>query len=332
MKKETLNRFDRIVAILIHLQSGRIVKAQEMADRFEVSLRTIYRDVRSLEAAGVPITGEAGLGYALVEGYRLPPVLFTPEEAASFVAAEKLMQQFTDKALGAHYESALYKIKSVLKSHTKERLATLEAQIWVDASQELFSEQAPDALHVVISSIAEQKQVSLQYQAPYADERTDRTIEPVGLFHENNYWYILAYCLLRNDYRQFRTDRMTRIRLTQQPFTRKHGSLADHRKTEKPLNATQVTIRVDKEVAKYLRTGRQYYGFVSEKIMGDKVEMTFRTSDLHEGLSRWYLMFADCAEIVEPESFRQRVSQMLEQAKENLQLQGSLQSSSSSQV
>ncbi|QCR24885.1 YafY family protein [Pontibacter sp. SGAir0037] len=318
MEKENLNRFDRIVAILIHLQSGRVIKAQELANRFEVSLRTIYRDVRSLEAAGVPVTGEAGVGYSLVEGYRLPPVLFTPEEAASFVAAEKLMQKFSDRALGAHYESAMYKVKSVLKSHARERVAALEAQIWVDSSQELFNKHAPDALNVLIDSIAEKKQVSLQYQASYTDDQTERIIEPVGLFHENNFWYVLAYCHLRSDYRQFRTDRMMRIKLTQNAFTKDHGTLADHRKTNLPPKSIKVIIRVDKEVAKYVSTGRKYYGFVEEKILADQVEMTFMTSDIQDALPRWYLMFADCAEIVEPESFRERVSQLLESAKANL--------------
>ncbi|AKD05394.1 YafY family protein [Pontibacter korlensis] len=318
MKKDILNRFDRIVAILIHLQSGHVVKAQELADRFEVSLRTIYRDVRSLEAAGVPITGEAGVGYALVEGYRLPPVLFTPEEAASFVAAEKLMQKFSDRALGAHYEAAMYKIKSVLKSHTKERVAALQAQVWVNTTQELFNEHTPDALNVLLDSIAGKKQVTLQYQAPYADELTDRTIEPVGLFHESNHWYVLAYCHLRAAYRQFRTDRMMRIRLTQQPFTREHGALADHRKPAPPPATTLVTIRVDKEAASYISNGRKYYGFVSEQVVGDKVEMRFMATDLRDGLPRWYLMFADCAEIVGPESFRERVLELLEKARANL--------------
>jgi predicted DNA-binding transcriptional regulator YafY len=87
MEDNTSNRFDRIVAILIQLQSKKIVKAQELSKRFDVSLRTIYRDIRTLEVAGVPIYSEAGVGYSLVEGYRLPPVMFTREEAESFIAA-----------------------------------------------------------------------------------------------------------------------------------------------------------------------------------------------------------------------------------------------------
>ena len=119
MDTDPLNRFDRIVAILIQLQSKRIVRAQELADRFAVSLRTIYRDIRTLEASGVPLLSEAGVGYSIMDGYRLPPVTFTREEAGSFVAAEKLMQTFTDQSLGAYHQSAMYKVKSVLRGTEK---------------------------------------------------------------------------------------------------------------------------------------------------------------------------------------------------------------------
>ena len=89
-----MNRFDRITAILIQLQSKKVVKAQDLADRFGTSLRTIYRDIRTLEEAGVPLYGEAGIGYSIVDGYRLPPVMFTKEEAIAFITAEKLMAKF----------------------------------------------------------------------------------------------------------------------------------------------------------------------------------------------------------------------------------------------
>ncbi|WP_162055231.1 helix-turn-helix transcriptional regulator [Pontibacter pamirensis] len=318
MKSDHLNRFDRIVAMLVHLQSGRVVKAQEMADRFQVSLRTIYRDIRSLEASGVPITGEAGVGYSLVEGYRLPPVMFTREEAGSFVAAEKLMQKFSDKALGAHYESAMYKVKSILRGSAKDRVAALETQIWVHSSQELFHESTPDALDVILDGIAEKKQVTLQYQSLYSDEPTDRIVEPVGLFNENNYWYVMAYCHLRADYRQFRTDRMQVIRRTNLPFTKEHRDAAGYRNSDVPAERTKVVIRVDREVSKHIKSGRRYYGFTSESTIGDQVEMVFQTSGMQDGFPRWFMMFGDCAHIVEPESLRARVSELLEKASTNL--------------
>lgn len=323
MNRDNLNRFDRLVAMLIHLQAGRVVKAQELADRFRVSLRTVYRDIRSLEAAGVPVTGEAGVGYSLLEGYRLPPVMFTREEAGSFVAAAKLMQKFSDKTLGACYQSAMYKLKSVLRGHAKDRVTALETQIWINSAPELFNENAPDALNILLESLAEKKQVALQYQSPYSDELVDRMMEPVGLFNENNYWYVLAYCHLRADYRQFRIDRMRQIKRTNVAFTKEHGNIRDHRKNVAVPDATEkikVIIRVDKETAKYLHHDRKYYGFVAERAVDDQIEMTFLTTEIQEGLPRWYLMFGDCAEIIQPESFRERVRQLLEKTETKLRV------------
>lgn len=88
-----MNRIDRLSAILIQLQSKKIVRAQEIADRFEISLRTVYRDIRALEEAGVPIGAEAGIGYFLMEGYNLPPVRFSKEEAGSILMATKLAEK-----------------------------------------------------------------------------------------------------------------------------------------------------------------------------------------------------------------------------------------------
>lgn len=319
MIHDQLNRFDRIIAIFIHLQSGRIVRAQDLANRFEVSLRTIYRDIRSLELAGVPISGEAGIGYYLMEGYRLPPVMFTPEEASSFVAAEKLMQKFTDKTLGAHYESAMYKLKSVLRGQVKDRLATLETQVWINPGQNFFNEQVPDALQILLDSMAEKKQVTIRYQNLHSEEIIERTIEPIGLFNENNFWYMMAYCMLRADYRQFRTDRIYHIHKTEQRFSKKHQQelINDYRLAQQEQVKTKVVIRIDKETARYLGSGKKYYGFVSEQIFSDFIEMTFLTIDVHESFARWYMMFADRAEILEPESLKTRITDLVEKIKLN---------------
>ena len=313
MSSDSLKRFDRIVAILIQLQSKRIVKAQDLADRFEVSLRTIYRDIRTLEASGVPIASEAGVGYSIMEGYRLPPVMFTKEEASSFVAAEKLMQNYTDDSLGSYHESAMYKIKSVLRGSQKDWINALETQVDIQSTQELFNKDIPDALEILFESIAEKKQVKLKYLGIQSDVPQDRNIEAVGLFHENNYWYVMGYCHLRNDYRQFRTDRMLAISRSNLSFTREHGSLEEYRTDRDSLPRTKVRILVDKNIARFLGSGRNYQGFVSQKIKGNQVEMTFMSTDLENGFARWYLMFADYAEIIEPESLKDRVRKLLAQ-------------------
>jgi len=311
MSLDSVKRFDRIVSILVQLQSKRIVKAQELADRFEVSLRTIYRDIRTLEASGVPIISEAGVGYTIMEGYRLPPVMFTREEAGSFVAAEKFMQKFLDKTLGSYHESAMFKIKSVLRGREKDWITALESQIYVDPTQDLFNEHLPHALEILFESIAEKKQVFLSYQGLQRVGPTERYIEPVGLFHEIGFWYVLGYCHKRKDYRHFRTDRMLGIQRTQKPFTLVHGSLDDHRKKREPLAKFTVRILVDKEVARYIQGSRKQFGFVSEQLQQDQVEMTFRTSDLLHGFPRWYIGFCDYAQIIEPESLKERVKEIL---------------------
>jgi predicted DNA-binding transcriptional regulator YafY len=320
MDADNLNRFDRIVAMLIHLQSRRVVKAQDLADRFGVSLRTIYRDIKSLEAAGVPISGEAGVGYTLMEGYRLPPVMFSREEAGSFVAAEKLMQKFSDKTLGAYYQSAMYKVRSVLKGSAKDRVEQLEEQIWINSDQEIFNEHTPDALDVLLDSIAEKKQIALKYQSSYSDDLIDRIIEPLGVFNENNYWYVMAYCLLRRDYRQFRTDRMLQIRRTSTPFTKDHDGIEVYKNTKPPEQTTKVVLLINKDIARYLKAERKYYGFASEKVVGDKVEMTFMCSEACDGMARWFLMFGDKSEIIEPESLRIKVSELIERIQDKLQV------------
>ncbi|MBT2162627.1 helix-turn-helix transcriptional regulator [Zobellia barbeyronii] len=318
MGLDTINRFDRIVAILIQLQSKRIVKAQELADRFNVSLRTIYRDIRSLEASGVPISSEAGVGYSIMEGYRLPPVMFTREEAGSFVAAEKLMEKFTDTSLGSHHKSAMYKVKSVLRGKEKDWISTLEAQVLIDPSQTPFDENIPNALEILFESIADKTQVFLKYQSLNSEKPSDRFIEPVGLFHENNFWYVLGYCHFRQDYRQFRTDRMLRISRTEKIFTLEHGMLDDHLNKQPEREKTKITISVDKSIARYISAGRKQYGFVSEEIKKDKVLMNFMTSDLVHGFPRWYLMFGDYAEIIEPQSLKQRVIEILKETQNRL--------------
>src|SRR6187551_2368972 len=127
----SMNRIDRLTAILIHLQTKRVVKADEIAKRFEISLRTVYRDVKSLMEAGVPVGSEAGKGYFIVDGFHLPPVMFTQEEASAMLMASKLVEKMTDKSIQRTFESALMKIKSVLHDNQKDHLENLQSYIKV---------------------------------------------------------------------------------------------------------------------------------------------------------------------------------------------------------
>jgi predicted DNA-binding transcriptional regulator YafY len=313
MLDESPKRFDRVIAILIQLQSKKIVKAQELAERFEVSLRTIYRDIRTLEASGVPIYGEAGIGYSLVDGYRLPPVMFTREEASSFIAAEKLMQKFIDKQLGQHYQSAMFKLKSVMQNSDKDWVAGMESKVLIQPSMgNLFNENVPDAMSILFKSVADKTQVIMDYQAIEADAASKRTIEPVGVFHDHNNWYVVGFCHLRKDYRQFRADRIEAIQKTLSPFTREHDSLENYLNKEEESTKIKVRVLVDRKISKYLSSEKKYHGFVSQKNVGDLVEMTFLSRDLENGFARWFMMYADYATILEPKRLKERISELIE--------------------
>lgn len=320
MLDETPKKFDRIVAILIQLQSKKIVRAQELADRFEVSLRTIYRDIRSLEASGVPIYGEAGIGYSLMEGYRLPPVMFTREEVSSFIAAEKLMQKFTDAELGNHYTSAMYKLKAVLHGSDKDWVSTIESKVLVQTSGKTINEKAPNTLAFLFKSIAEKTQIVLNYEAIEADGASERIIEPVGVFHDHNNWYFLGYCHLRKDYRQFRTDRIHSIKNTTTSFALEHAPLEVHLQKNKQNPATKIVIRVDKKIAKYIEEDKKKHGFISEKIIGSNVEMTFMCHNITEYFPRWYISFGDYATIIEPKSLKEKVLEIINETQARIKL------------
>jgi len=306
-----MNRFDRITAILIQLQSRKIVKAQDLAERFEISLRTVYRDMNTLAEAGVPIIGEAGVGYSIMDGYRLPPVMFTKEEARTFITAEKLVEKFTDFSTQSHYQSAMYKIKSVLRNTEKSMVENLENHIQVRRNNVAFSLAGSNILDSLLKSISEKKAVKIVYQAISSDEAIERIIEPVGIYHESNYWYTIAYCHLRNAYRNFRSDRIQKIDCTDQSFEHQHAPLDEFlNKVREQRKLQLVVVKVDKSIFRYMGEQKYYYGFVSEKIHGNVVEMTFLSESL-EAFARWYLMIAPNAYVVEPESLKTLVKQLI---------------------
>ncbi|MBC9796853.1 helix-turn-helix transcriptional regulator [Sinomicrobium weinanense] len=318
-----MNRFDRITTILIQLQSKRVVKAQDLADRFEVSLRTIYRDIRTLEEAGVPLYGEAGVGYSIVDGYRLPPVMFTKEEAMAFVTAEKLMERLTDKVIQKHFQSAMYKVKSVLRGSEKDFVENLESQIHVRDRQIRRPEAIPgNILEVLFRGISEKKVVKMTYRALGREEKTERFIEPIGVYHENDHWYTIGYCHLREDYRHFRADRIYDIRLTDRDRLSERATLQEYQeqweKKRSSYTMQKVVIRVEKSIIMYLQERKYYFGFVSETEKDNMIEMTFLTASLENGFVRWYLTFADYAEIVEPVSLKKKIRDIVEKISERI--------------
>lgn len=305
-----MNRIDRISAILIQLQSRRVVKAGDIAERFNISLRTVYRDIKTLEEAGIPLIGEAGVGYSIMEGYRLPPVMFTREEATAFLTAEKFVEKLTDATTNAQYQSAMYKVRAILKTSEKDALENLDGSIEVMKSHsQNRALNNNDHIQTILDCIIHKKVICIDYFAGHSQEATKRDIEPVGVVFLDSFWHLIAYCRLRSDYRDFRIDRIRKLVVTDASYNNsKHPTLKAYiAQTVKEKDLVMVVIRVDKEIYNYLDHQKYYSGFISEKTIGNKIEMTFLTMFI-EGFARWYMMFGDHAEIIKPDSLKDRVA------------------------
>jgi predicted DNA-binding transcriptional regulator YafY len=302
-----MNRIDRISAILIQLQSRRVVKAGDIASRFNISLRTVYRDVKTLEEAGIPIIGEAGVGYSIMDGYRLPPVMFTREEATAFLTAEKFVEKLTDASTMANHKSAMYKIRAILRTAEKDMLEDIDNKIEVMKGRNQLLAVNNDYIQIILNSIAQKHIMALEYFAHHSQEHTKREIEPVGIIFIDTYWHLIAYCRLRNDYRDFRIDRINKLCATDKKFTTQHPTLKDYiAQMAKEKDLETIVIKVEKVVYGNLDYQKYYSGFVSEKRTGNITEMTFLTSSI-EGFARWYMMFGDHAEIIKPDKLKERV-------------------------
>lgn len=307
-----MNRIDRISAILIQLQSRRVVKASDIAERFNISLRTVYRDVKTLEEAGIPLIGEAGVGYSIMDGYRLPPVMFTKEEATAFLTAEKFVETLTDTSTATQYKSAMYKVRAILKTAEKDMLESMDDRIEVLRGVHIPEMANADHLQAILHSISQKHVLSLNYFAQHSQEHTKRYVEPVGILFMSGFWHLIAYCRLRKAYRDFRVDRIKNLEVTDECYTHEHPSLKDYiaqKTVEKELDA--VVILVDKSAHPHLEYQKYYSGFISEKSVGDMMEMTFLTASL-EGFARWYMMYGENAVIISPDGLRDRVRELAE--------------------
>lgn len=302
-----MNRIDRVSAILIQLQSKKFVTAEEIASRFEISRRTVYRDIRALEEAGVPLGSEPGKGYFLVEGYRLPPVMFTPDEASSMITAEKIVEKMSDQSVIRHYQSAMFKIKAVLPDSDKQFLESLGDNIEIMHSPPAHATEAPNNFIITIQKALVNKLVlKINYRAAYNNQLVaNRMVEPVGLCFYSMAWHLIAYCRYRKNYRDFRLDRITCLELSNEHFeTREIKSVQEFFKRNlSEFQLEDVTIRFPREQVLLIQTTRYYYGYIGEEVKGDFVDLNFVAYDLNY-FCRWLLMYADMVEIVRNDRLR----------------------------
>ena len=308
-----MNRIDRLAAIVIQLQSRSLVKAQDIAEKFSISLRTVYRDVKALEEAGVPIIGEAGIGYRLMEGYKLPPVMFNQDEATAMLTASKLVQSKTDAGISKHYNAALDKIRAILRHSEKDHIEEIDEHIAVMTHPAIVHQPTAELyLQSILKAIGQSSVLEIKYVSLEKHETTVRKVEPVGIYYLGSHWYLIAFCQLRQDYRNFRTDKIVQLSITSETNSKTHPTLQSFiTQMSADREVQKVVIDVDPEIVKYLGEQKYYNGFVKEEKAGDHIRMTFLTGSLM-GFSRWFMLYGDHAKIVEPVELNDMVSRIAE--------------------
>lgn len=215
MSDNDTKRLSRLTAILTQLQTKRLLTATSLSEKFKVSIRTIYRDIRALEQAGVPIITEDGKGYSLMEGYKIPPVMFSEEQANALILAEQLVLKNKDISFIKDYTEAVDKIKAVLRQVDKDKVNLLSERTRFE--QNLNRERNSNNISQLQQALTNFYLVNMDY----TDEQgkvTHRIVEPFALISSTENWLLIAWCRLRKEFRYFRLDRITKLQVLHERF------------------------------------------------------------------------------------------------------------------
>lgn len=238
MPDEVRSRLSRLTAILLLLQSRKLLTATGISRKFGVSIRTVYRDIRALEEAGVPVLTEEGKGYSLMQGYSVPPVMFTEAEANALVTAEQLIRKNKDASFIRDYTDAVTKIRAVLRYGIKDRSELLAGRVvFRQNTEELRTSNHLSAIQQALTGF---RVIRILYSRPEEPLAVARFVEPFALYHTQDNWIMVAWCRLRSDFRSFRLDRIQELRTEAEHFSPHKLSLPEYfeicrKKTRPPL-------------------------------------------------------------------------------------------------
>jgi len=211
-----MSQLSRLITVLTLLKSKRILTATELAEKFDVSIRTVYRDIQKLIEAGIPVITLEGKGYTLMDGYTIAPVQFTEKQANALITAQNLVAKSNDSSFVSDFEEALTKIKSVFRSSVLEKSELLNNQIHV--FETFYEEISSNALSEVQLAITNFNFMEINYRKAGDTNISFRKIEPCAIFSTQFKWILIAWCHLRKDYRAFRIDRIQHFKILQEHF------------------------------------------------------------------------------------------------------------------
>ncbi|KUP24851.1 YafY family protein [Paenibacillus sp. DMB5] len=314
-----MNKTERLLAIVMELQRSRLLTADELAEVLGVSARTIYRDMQALSEAGVPVVGETGSGYSLMEGYFLPPVSFTVEEAVSLLLGAEFIEKRFDPAFRNSARSSRRKIEAILSGPIREETNRIQGSIRLLQKDEMdIMIREKVNLGIIRQAMLDGRKIHFTYHKRVAEADgsrvTERTVSPFGLAHdEQNGWLLLASCDLREDIRHFRVSRMDDLTVTDETFQLPANfNLQSYR--PKDTRSIRVCAIFNPEIADKVEEANNYYMETAEA-KEDGYHVTFRVRQPEELLS-WILGWGADVVVTEPESFKNRIKAEIEKMKE----------------
>jgi predicted DNA-binding transcriptional regulator YafY len=310
-----VNRIDRLLALILFLQSRRFTTASDLARHFGLSVRTIYRDVKALGEAGVPILAEAGIGYSLMKGYLLPPVNFSEEEAGALATAGLLLERAAAPSLARSMDSALNKVRAVLPPARREELARLTRAMGLTAVARLPEAASRADLGLAQKAIAQARVLRFAYRSLGREAAEPREVEPRGLLHYLDRWHLIAWCRLRRDFRDFRLDRASALALTAERFDPGDGfDPAAYVREHMPAPGLRAVVRFREECAD--RARREWWMGVTAEASAPArggVDLTLAALDW-DHLAAWLLSFGPGATVLSPPELRARAASLAREA------------------
>ena len=291
-----MNRIDRLFAILLTLQHKRRIRARDLAEQFEVSKRTIYRDLSALNQMGIPIATFPGEGFELVEGYYIPPLMFTENEAVAMLLGSRLLMQQAAGSLPRSASQALAKLTVALPEQVRRRAEALTDIISFITPNQKFDLDDPQLI-TLQRAIQEKRVIHIRYHSYQKDEVTDRDVEPHQLFYSDGIWYLEGYCRWRKAIRAFRLSRIEKLELRRETFSKRRTGRAQNTQT------IEIKIRFEPGAVRWVRE-RQHYGFQHEEpTTPEGTIMVYRVHDKSE-IAPWILSWGAAAEVLTPRQLR----------------------------
>ncbi len=289
--------------MVMFLQGRRLVRAEELAENFEVSVRTVYRDIAALSEAGVAISGEAGVGYTLVKGYHLPPVALTAKEAGALLVGAEMVGHFTDESLREPMRTALDKLRAVLPRERQdelERLARGMREVGRCASEAEKRRALPSRMWPVQEAVVTRRVLRLFYRGREKARAEWRAVEPLGVVYYGDAWYLVAWSRLRGALRHFRLSRIEKLEPSDERFAPREGfDLARHL-AEPHGGAEQVGAKLWIARPALERARNEGQGSLRE-VGAEEGGVVFVLSTYSlDWVARWVLSFAGEMRVIEP--------------------------------